>query len=78
MDASSSTAPEPESVGRIWRSALARLTARLEEEGLERERARELGESAIIVCLLRHGPRLGPEQAFAVALAQARAMLKAA
>ncbi|MCS6877108.1 MAG: hypothetical protein N2038_14775 [Geminicoccaceae bacterium] len=74
MKANGSSASEPDRIGAIWRAALARLTARLEEEGLDRERARELGESAVIVCLLRQSRAPGPDQAFALALEQARAM----
>lgn len=54
---SRSVRPTPVTAGAIWRSALGVLCERLADAGLSSERARDLGEAAIIAGALRHVPR---------------------
>lgn len=65
--------PPPEPVGRLWRDTLGQLTAWLEAQGLEPDRAQELSESVVIVCALRHAPR-SREDALHLAMTQAARM----
>ncbi|MCL6607512.1 MAG: hypothetical protein K6T74_05400 [Geminicoccaceae bacterium] len=65
--------PPPEAPGRLWRETLERLTAWLEAQGLDFEQARELSESAVIVCALREVPR-SSEHALHLAIDQAARM----
>jgi hypothetical protein len=62
-----------EAPGRLWRETLERLTAWLESQGLDHDRAQELSESVVIVCALRHRPR-SREHALDLALDQAARM----
>lgn len=73
MEANGDDPPLADRPGSIWRETVERLTARLEEEGLDRDRARELGEAAVIVCALRYHVR-SLEHALHLATDQARAM----
>ncbi len=73
MDLRESVPPPAEPPGRIWRETLERLVAWLESQGLDPEQARELSESAVIVCALRHG-FCSREDALHLAIDQATAM----
>jgi hypothetical protein len=59
--------------GRVWRDTLERLTAWLHGQGLDFEQARDLSESAVIVCALREVPR-SSDHALHLAIEQATRM----
>lgn len=66
--------PQPaEGPGRLWRETLERLSAWLQAQGLDAEQARDLSESVVIVCALRHAPR-SREHALDLAIDQAARM----
>ncbi len=73
MDVRDVEPPPADQSGRVWRETLERLTAWLEAQGLEPERAQELSESVVIVCALRHAPR-SREDALHLAIDQAGRM----
>jgi hypothetical protein len=70
MDVRDLDPPPARTPGRLWRETLERLTAWLEGQGLAPDQARELSESAVIVCALRDAPR-SSEQALRLAIDQA-------
>ncbi|SNB51715.1 hypothetical protein SAMN07250955_101125 [Arboricoccus pini] len=51
------TKPASSRPGMIWKDALTMLCRQLQADGLTRERATELSESAIIACALQYEPR---------------------
>lgn len=73
MDLSDRAPPPAEGPGRVWRETIERLTAWLEARGLAPDPARELAESVVIVCALRHA-QLSRDDALEAAIAQADRM----